>query len=72
VQEDGWSSGAAQGCDNFASHVAGFAEPGNHHFSGIREYQLHRAAQIAVQAPGSSRYGVGFNLHGLARGIEPD
>ena len=62
---------AAQRRHDLARDVAALADAGDHHLPGMRQDQLHRANQFAVQPGGGAADGFRLNFHGGARGGEP-
>jgi hypothetical protein len=69
MQEDGRRPGAAQGGDDFARDVPGFADTGEHDLSGMLDDQLDRAG--GVEPLGGALQRRGLDGDGGAGGVEP-
>ncbi len=71
MQEHRGGTGAAQSGHDFARDMPALADAGDHHFPWMRQNQVHRTDQRAIQAGGGLRDGGGFDLHGGPRRGQP-
>ncbi len=71
VQENRRGAGAAKRSRNLTRDVSGFSNAGHHHLARMRQDQIDRADERAIEPLRRPRDRFGFNLHGGARGREP-